>query len=389
MDKIQYSTDAEKQALITKLNNEVLFDSRKMFGMHGNIQWSVEDIEGEELQVRISSSNWGKDVYSPSREEIAKNITESIHNKFPEQKVNAYWVEWTKEHGAGGLFSLNGNTEQLVRDVSERLNVESSDSFSSVYSKRVQDAIHFSIQVHEEPVKQKRKGKDIPYITHPLTVGLILSQAGASEDVVVAGILHDTIEDCEPYGSVTKEVIAEKFGDKVASLVDSVTEKDKGLSWHERKELALEEIAAFSHDSLLVKSGDVISNNTELIRDYDADGEATFERFNASKEEILFHTLQVIRTILTVWSENPLAIDLHSIAVKLQTMGATYFMPTYPAPIIPVSEYSKEMDISCPACGWKGTPEEGEVNTDSEFALDVSCPICEKMVLVAEYSAAK
>jgi endogenous inhibitor of DNA gyrase (YacG/DUF329 family) len=131
----------------------------------------------------------------------------------------------------------------------------------------------------------------------------------------------------------------------------------------------------------------VISNNTELIRDFEADGDATFERFNASKEEILSHTLRVIQTILTAWPENPLAKDLHSIAIKLQTMGATYFMPTYPAPIIPVSEYSKEMHISCPVCGWKGTPEEGEVNTDSEFALDVSCPICEKMVLVAEYSA--
>ncbi len=138
----------------------------------------------------------------------------------------------------------------------------------------------------------------------------------------------------------------------------------------------------------VVKSGDVISNNTELIRDFDADGDATFERFNASKEEILSHTLQVIQTILTAWPENSLARDLHSIAVKLQTMGATYFMPTYPAPIIPISEYSTEMDISCPVCGWKGTPEEGEVNTDSDSVLDVSCPICEKMVLVAEYSAA-
>ena len=186
-----------------------------------------------------------------------------------------------------------------------------------IYTQKIQDAVHFSIQIHEAPVKQKRKGKDIPYITHPLAVGLILSQAGASEDVVVAGILHDTIEDCEPYGSVTRELLAEKFGDPVAELVDSVTEKDKNLSWHERKEKALKEIAAFSHDSLLVKSGDVISNNTELIMDYERDGEATFARFNAPKEETIPHTLEVIDTILSVWQENPLKNDLLQIAKRL------------------------------------------------------------------------
>ena len=47
----------------------------------------------------------------------------------------------------------------------------------------------------------------IPYVTHPLTVGLIISLAGGSEDAIVAGVLHDTIEDCEPYGSVKKKFL--------------------------------------------------------------------------------------------------------------------------------------------------------------------------------------
>jgi len=181
-----------------------------------------------------------------------------------------------------------------------------------IYTQKIQDAIHFSIAVHEEPIKQKRKGKDVPYVTHPLAV-----QAGGGEDIVVAGILHDTIEDCEPYGSVTKEIIAEKFGEAVAELVDSVTEKDKGLDWHARKEAALEEIRQFSNDSLLVKSGDVISNNTELIADYNRDGEVTFERFNAPKEETIPHTLEVIKAITNSWDSNPLTQDLAVVAKKL------------------------------------------------------------------------
>src|SRR5258708_4719539 len=76
------------------------------------------------------------------------------------------------------------------------------------YSPRVQKAVRFATKTHEVYQKQKRKGKDIPYITHPLTVGLILARAGASEDVVIAGILHDTIEDSPPAKKVTREMIA-------------------------------------------------------------------------------------------------------------------------------------------------------------------------------------
>jgi len=257
-----------------------------------------------------------------------------------------------------------------------------------IYTNKIQKAIHFSIEVHElnRQTRQLRKGKKVAYITHPLTVGLILPLTGASEEVMIAGILHDTIEDCEPHGSVTKEMIEEKFGQKVADLVYAVTEKDKELPWHERKELALEEIQSFSHEVLLVKSADIISNNTELIGDYEADGEKTFLRFNAPKEIALGHTLQVIGTILTAWEENPLADDLISIAAKLQMMAGVHFMKTAPAPIITMREYSANMEISCPVCGWKGTPE-GNVET-YDVLMDVDCPWCDKKVLIVEYPMA-
>jgi hypothetical protein len=258
----------------------------------------------------------------------------------------------------------------------------------NMYTHKIQKAVEFAISVHQEPVKQLRKGKDVPYITHPLTVGLILSLAGASEDVVIAGILHDTIEDCEPYGSVTRETIAGMFGEAVAGLVDSVTEKDKSLTWHQRKEKALVEIATFSNDSLLVKSGDIISNNTELISDYDKDGEKTFERFNAPKEETIPHTLQAIGLILTQWQENPLAEDLKTIAGKLQMMLGAHFMMTYPAKKMEYEDYSEDMPIECPVCGWEGTPKSSGWIETHDVLLDVSCPNCEKMLLIVNYPLA-
>ena len=80
-----------------------------------------------------------------------------------------------------------------------------------IYKPKIQHAIRFAIKTHEIYQKQKRKGKDIPYIIHTLTVGLILAKAGVSEDVVIAGILHDTIEDSIDKKKVTKEMIIERF----------------------------------------------------------------------------------------------------------------------------------------------------------------------------------
>ncbi len=191
-----------------------------------------------------------------------------------------------------------------------------------IYTSRIQKAINLAIKTHELDQKQKRKGKDVPYITHPLSVGLILANTGATEDVVVAGILHDTIEDSVTEHKVTKEMITDMFGQRVSDLVLSVTEQDKSLSWVERKAEALEHIKTFSNDSLLLKSADIISNTSELIADYKIDGEKTFDRFNAPKEKIIHYTRKVIATILECWFESPLRQDLLEIDIELYRVQA-------------------------------------------------------------------
>lgn len=186
------------------------------------------------------------------------------------------------------------------------------------YTTRIQKAIKFAAKTHQVYQDQKRKGKVIPYITHPLTVGLILSLVGASEDVIIAGILHDTIEDSPEHKRVSKEMLTERFGKRVAQLVDSVTEQDKSLPRDERKDAALAEIPAYSHDSVLVKSADIISNTTEIIDDYRRYGDEIFERFKGSKEKTLTHYLEVISALNHRWPKNPLAKDLKGIAKELR-----------------------------------------------------------------------
>lgn len=207
-----------------------------------------------------------------------------------------------------------------------------------IYTTLIKKAISFSTQVHEIDQKQKRKGKDIAYIVHPLSVGLILSLAGASEEIIVAGILHDTLEDSITKKKITKKMLAKEFNKEIADLVVSVTEENKQLPWDVRKQEALEHIKSFSHGSLLIKSADILNNASELLEDYEKNGETVFDRFNTQKEKIIKNLIRAINAILTRWKENPLAKDLVFLANDLQMIGAPFFMLNSPARII---EYKK------------------------------------------------
>jgi len=172
-----------------------------------------------------------------------------------------------------------------------------------IYTPKMQKAITKATQAHQG---QTRKGKSVPYITHPLVVGFILANAGASEDVVIAGILHDTIEDSD----LTKSDIENEFGEKVARIVNNVTEQDKSLPWVERKQQALEHISEMDNDSLFVKSADVLHNLTDQINDYKEIGDVMFKRFNAPKEAQLQRIKKLVSALGEAWPSNPLLPDI-------------------------------------------------------------------------------
>lgn len=232
---------------------------------------------------------------------------------------------------------------------------------------KIQEAIRFATQVHEVDQKQKRKGKDIPYIVHPLAVGLILARAGASEEVVAAGILHDTIEDSVEHKKVTREMLAERFGEEVATLVDSVTEQDKSLSWAERKEVAHAQIASYSHGSVLVKSADVISNTTDILDDYKRDGEAIFSRFNAPREQILGHYLKAASALLERWPESPLAADLANLRDQLVQVETPEVEQSASPDLYFDEETQKVRRIVCVGC---------EDEEQCRFGVEFSYPNC-------------
>lgn len=189
------------------------------------------------------------------------------------------------------------------------------------YTIKIQRAIKFASKTHDLYQKQLRKGKNIAYITHPLTVGIILSLAQATEDVIVAGILHDTIEDSVPEKKVTIEMLTERFGASVADLVLSVTETDKSLSWEARKKEALDRIPGYSNESLLIKSADIISNMSETLDDYLRYGDEVFARFSVSKELVVANQIKTIEAVLASYENNPLQSELEDILAGLRKLS--------------------------------------------------------------------
>ena len=120
-------------------------------------------------------------------------------------------------------------------------------------------AAHFAAHKHRN---QRRKDEEkTPYINHPISVAKIISEIGNVEDpeVLAAALLHDTIEDTD----ATEDELIDKFGERVCSLVQEVTD-DKTLPKLERKQRQIDHAKEISGDAALIKLGDKISNVTDI-----------------------------------------------------------------------------------------------------------------------------
>ncbi len=139
-------------------------------------------------------------------------------------------------------------------------------------------AILFATKAHEG---QNRKGTDIPYISHPFEVAQILTSAGCDTALIVAGLLHDVLEDTDE----TSETIEKEFGPLVLSLIQSNSE-DKSRSWEERKQHTIDYMTeSASLEELLLACADKLSNLRSIKADYLEYGDDVWSRFNRGKEQ--------------------------------------------------------------------------------------------------------
>jgi (p)ppGpp synthase/HD superfamily hydrolase len=143
-------------------------------------------------------------------------------------------------------------------------------------SEKVFEAIEFAVKAHRG---QFRKGTKLPYILHPLGVAKILIEHECYEEIVIAGILHDTVEDTP----VTLDDIKEHFGVRVAGLVEALSEPDKSDSWENRKQHTIDYLKTAPVDVLLIACADKLNNIRAIQEDYAKHGETLWSRFNRPK----------------------------------------------------------------------------------------------------------
>ena len=128
--------------------------------------------------------------------------------------------------------------------------------------------------------EQNRKGTNIPYITHPFMVAMILSQAGYTENEIIAGILHDTLEDTD----LTPAYIEDLFGKQILEIVIGCTEPDRSLPWKDRKQHTIDYLKTASPEIRSVTCADKLHNVQSMATDYAVIGERLWDRFNSGRQ---------------------------------------------------------------------------------------------------------
>jgi (p)ppGpp synthase/HD superfamily hydrolase len=139
-------------------------------------------------------------------------------------------------------------------------------------------AIEVAVKAHQNQV---RKGTDIPYITHPMAVGIILAKTGCSDEIIVAGILHDTVEDTP----ITLDYIRDTFGKKVSMLVEGASEPDKSLPWEERKRHMVNYLKTAPLSVRLVACADKLHNIRTIVAEHEKIGDQVWERFRKGRSD--------------------------------------------------------------------------------------------------------
>jgi len=138
----------------------------------------------------------------------------------------------------------------------------------------VAEAYRLAAEAHDG---QRRKDDGTPYITHPIAVAELLHDAGFDDEVIAAALLHDVVEDTE----MGPGEIAERFGERVAELVEALSEDGGIEDYEERKREHREQVEESGRDAIAIYIADKLSNLRDMRRIYAEEGEAIASRFKA------------------------------------------------------------------------------------------------------------
>jgi (p)ppGpp synthase/HD superfamily hydrolase len=163
-----------------------------------------------------------------------------------------------------------------------------------MYSFRIEQAIRAATVLHHE---QTRKGSlPYPYVTHLFSVAMLLTEYTDNEDVIIAALLHDTLEDTD----YTLAELTEDFGATVATIVDALTEKktegERTLSWVDRKKNYAKQLKNGPMEAVMIAAADKTHNFRTSVEDYYDDHNRFLTDFGKNLDE----RIEVYQTIANV-----------------------------------------------------------------------------------------
>jgi (p)ppGpp synthase/HD superfamily hydrolase len=159
---------------------------------------------------------------------------------------------------------------------------------ATVLTDRFDRALLYATHVHGGEV---RKGTSTPYVAHLLAVAATVLEYGGDEDLAIAALLHDSVED-QGGKARLEDVRCERVARVVEGCSDSLADTAKGerkAHWKVRKEAYLAHLRTADEDILRVSLCDKVHNARAILRDLRSIGERIWERFGQPKEQILWY----------------------------------------------------------------------------------------------------
>lgn len=186
------------------------------------------------------------------------------------------------------------------------------------FSPRYDAALALAARAHRN---QLRKGTDLPYFAHPVHVSVILIRHGFGEDVTIAGLLHDVVEDTD----TPLQVITEAFGADVARLVEAVSETKAAdgaeLPWEQRKAEKLAHLLAGGPDVAALKAADAIHNVRSISADLRGAGASVWDRFKRGPAPTLGYYHAILDGVRAKLGAHPIVAELAEAVAELERMA--------------------------------------------------------------------
>ena len=187
-----------------------------------------------------------------------------------------------------------------------------------VLDQRFLEALAYATKLHAQ---QARKGTRVPYVAHLLGVASIVLAEGGDEDMAIAALLHDAVED--QGGKPTLREIERRFGVRVAKLVDACTDADSVPKppWKDRKTRYIEAVRHEPADARLISAADKLHNARDILADYRQHGEEVWKRFRGGREGTLWYYRSLVDAFRAAGG-NRLVDELDRVVSELESLVA-------------------------------------------------------------------